>query len=114
MSAGKIRVGIVGVGWWAAANHLPILKARPDVELVGVCRLGKDELAKVQQTFDIPYGTESYEELLETVPMDAMMTSIDNRVDSREGIRDEAEATGSWARNGRSWSVERDRRPATR
>jgi predicted dehydrogenase len=32
----KVRIGIVGVGWWAAANHLPILKARDDVELVGV------------------------------------------------------------------------------
>lgn len=87
MRTGKVRIGIVGVGWWAAANHLPILKARPDVELVGVCRLGRDELAKVQQTFGIPYGTESYEELLETVPMDAMIVASPHRLHGAQTLQ---------------------------
>ncbi len=56
MSA-KLRVGVVGAGWWAVANHMPILKARSDVELVAVCRLGLAELRKVQAAFGIPYGT---------------------------------------------------------
>jgi predicted dehydrogenase len=53
--SGKLRVGVVGAGWWAVANHLPLLKARPDVEqLTAVCRLGAAELARVQAMFDIP------------------------------------------------------------
>ena len=75
MSSSKIRIGIVGVGWWAAANHLPILNSRQDVELVGVCRLGANELRQVQDQFDIPYGTESFERLLSEVPMDGLVVA---------------------------------------
>ena len=45
MSDQKARIGFIGTGWWATANHLPILKQRSDeqgdVELSAVCRLGK-------------------------------------------------------------------------
>jgi len=36
----KVRVGVIGAGVWAIGNHIPILKARDDVELVGVNRMG--------------------------------------------------------------------------
>lgn len=80
MRNGKLRLGVVGVGWWAAANHLPILKARDDVELVGVCRLGADELHRVQEQFGIPYGTESFDELLDKVPMEALVVASPHRL----------------------------------
>lgn len=75
MSVDKVRIGIVGAGWWAVANHLPLLKARPDVELVGVCRLGQAELKKVMDTFEIPFGTENFDELLASVPMDGLVVA---------------------------------------
>ena len=73
--SGKLRVGVVGAGWWAVANHMPILKARPDVELVAVCRLGRPELAKVQATFGIPYGSEDFAAMLNEAPMDALVVA---------------------------------------
>ena len=42
----KARIGIIGAGWWAAANHIPVLKADPDCEIVAVNRLGSRELAE--------------------------------------------------------------------
>ncbi len=60
----KVRVGVIGAGWWAAENHIPVLQARPDVEIAGICRLGKDALRKAQERFKIPFGTEDYNELL--------------------------------------------------
>ena len=69
----KLRVGVVGAGWWAVANHMPILKSRTDVDLVAVCRLGKPELAKVQATFGIPYGAEDFGAMLAEAPMDALV-----------------------------------------
>ena len=36
----KARIGVIGAGWWAAANHLPVLKANNDCEIVAVNRLG--------------------------------------------------------------------------
>ena len=47
----KARLGLIGAGWWATSNHLPLLAARDDVELVGVCRLGHKELKQVQEAF---------------------------------------------------------------
>src|SRR5690348_308509 len=60
----KTRIAVIGAGWWAAENHIPVLKSRPDVEVTGVCRLGREELRRVQDKFGIPFGTEDYRELL--------------------------------------------------
>ncbi len=60
----KVRLGFIGAGWWATANHMPILKARDDVEFVGVASLGKAELAKVQDKFGFGLATESVDDLL--------------------------------------------------
>lgn len=87
MTERKTRIGIVGVGWWAASNHLPILKARSDVELVGVCRLGKDELRQVQDQFGIAYGTESFDDLLETVPMDGLVVASPHRLHGQQTLK---------------------------
>lgn len=73
--SGKLRVGVVGAGWWAVANHLPILNSRPEVDLVAVCRLGRAELAKVQSTFGIPYGAEDFAAMLNEAPMDALVVA---------------------------------------
>ncbi len=75
----KARLGIIGAGWWATANHLPILAARPDVELVGVCRLGKDELRAVAERFGFKYATEDYHELLDRVELDGVIVASPHR-----------------------------------
>jgi len=49
MAERKARIGLIGAGWWATSNHLPLLAARPDVELVAVCRLGQEELRRVAE-----------------------------------------------------------------
>ena len=61
----KVRVGVIGAGWWATFNHMPELAKRDDVELAAVCRLGKELLDRIQQQFGIPFATEDYSELLE-------------------------------------------------
>ena len=69
---GKARVGFIGAGWWATANHMPILAGRDDVELAAVCRVGRAELEQVQARFDIAYATEDYHDLLRQ-PLDAVV-----------------------------------------
>ncbi len=44
----RARIGVIGAGWWAAVNHLPVLKANKDCEIVAVNRLGSPELAELQ------------------------------------------------------------------
>ncbi|MBN8994020.1 MAG: Gfo/Idh/MocA family oxidoreductase [Rhizobiales bacterium] len=73
--AGKARIGIIGAGWWAVVNHIPVLQKIADCEVVAVNRLGKGELAEVQAKFGIAQGFEDYREMLDRVPMDAVVIS---------------------------------------
>ncbi len=60
----RARIGLIGAGWWASEIQLPFFAARDDVELAGVCRLGRPELEQLQARFGIPFATEDYRELL--------------------------------------------------
>lgn len=70
----KARIGFIGAGWWATAVQIPYYKSRDDVELVGVCRLGKAELEQVQRDFGFRYATEDYQELLK-LELDGVVVS---------------------------------------
>ena len=61
----KVRIGFIGAGWWATTNHIPLLAQYPDVELVGVCRLGNEMLQTIKEKFGFPFATEDYRELLQ-------------------------------------------------
>src|SRR5262245_10239889 len=71
----KARLGFLGAGWWATANHMPVLAKRDDVELAAVCRLGRDELRRLQEVFGFPLATESAEELVNYPGLDAVVVS---------------------------------------
>ena len=70
----KARLGFIGAGWWATANHMPVLAARDDVEMTAVCRLGADELQQVKQRFGFKHATEDYRKLLE-LDLDAVVVT---------------------------------------
>ena len=69
----KARIGVIGAGWWAVANHIPVLRSLPACEIVAVSRLGAAELAEVQTTFGIDRGFEDYREMLDQVAMDGVV-----------------------------------------
>jgi predicted dehydrogenase len=75
MSTRKVRVGFLGAGWWASANHIPILAQRDDVELTAVCRLGRAELRQLQERFGFKFITESAEELVNYPGLDAVVVT---------------------------------------
>lgn len=70
---GKARIGVIGAGWWAVTNHLPLLKANPHCEVVAVNRLGAGELAEVARRFEVPAAFEDYRAMLDAVPMDGVI-----------------------------------------
>ncbi len=69
----RARIGVIGAGWWAAVNHLPVLKANPDCEVVALSRIGAAELARVQSAFDVPHAFEDVSEMLRKVPLDGVV-----------------------------------------
>jgi predicted dehydrogenase len=71
----KVRLGFIGAGWWATSNHMPLLAARDDVEMTAVCRLGREELLRVQERFGFRYASEDYHALLRDCELDAAIIS---------------------------------------
>ncbi len=59
---------MIGAGWFAAQNHIPILQARDDVILDGVSRLGADELARVRDHFGFAFASQDFREVLARKP----------------------------------------------
>lgn len=82
----SVRVGFVGAGWWAVANHVPAVAADPRASLAGVCRLGARELEAVRARFGFPFATESFEELLDRCPMDALVVTTPHRMHAAQAL----------------------------
>jgi predicted dehydrogenase len=62
----RIRVGVIGAGVWAQVSHIPVMLRRGDeVELVGVCRLGREEVRQVADRFGFSIASEDYRDVLE-------------------------------------------------
>jgi predicted dehydrogenase len=70
----KTRVGVIGAGAWAATNHIPILAARDDVDLVVACRPGRDELETIRRRFGFAHVAEDYREAL-SLGVDAVVVA---------------------------------------
>lgn len=64
----QLKAAVIGAGWFAAQNHIPVLAARPEVVLDGVCRLGTAELARVQAHFGFAFAAEDHRALLDRRP----------------------------------------------
>ena len=74
MVSDRTRVGIIGAGAWATFNHIPILKARSDVELVVACRKGQTELQTIKKQFGFSEVTEDSEDVFE-MDLDVILVS---------------------------------------
>ena len=74
-----IRIGVIGIGWWAVKNHIPMLQALPEVEVTAICGLGQEKLKSVPERFGIRFGTEDYRELLSSDRLDGVVVSSPHR-----------------------------------
>ncbi len=85
-----IRVSVIGAGWYAAQNHIPVLKSRAEVALDGVCRLGATELARVRDHFGFAFASEDFRDLLARKP-DAVVVASPHHLHYRH-VADALEA----------------------
>jgi predicted dehydrogenase len=79
MRKSRVKVSVIGAGWFAAESHIPALARRADVALDGVCRLGTSELARVKDHFGFAFASEDYREVLDRRP-DAVVVSSPHRL----------------------------------
>src|SRR6187399_489676 len=69
-ASGKIRVGIVGLGF--GAEFIPIYQRHPNAEMYAICRRDKSELDACGDRFGIKARYTSYDDLLQDPNVDAV------------------------------------------
>ncbi len=73
MSAGRLRVGIIGAGANTRAKHLPLLRAIPGVEIVAVANRSRESSERVAREFGISRVAADGREIVEARDIDAVV-----------------------------------------
>ena len=71
----KVRIGIIGAGWWATSAHIPAVKSHPDAELVAVQSREKSKAEKIARDFGAKYACTSLREILAVKELDAVIVA---------------------------------------
>jgi myo-inositol 2-dehydrogenase/D-chiro-inositol 1-dehydrogenase len=70
-----IRVGVIGVGWWANSVHVRGILSHPQAELVALCCRGEEKLKAAGCEFGVGALYSDYRELLARDDLDAVTIS---------------------------------------
>ncbi len=49
-NGGRVRIGIIGTGWWSTQAHLPSLVHYPDADVVAIADLSAERLRRAAAT----------------------------------------------------------------
>ena len=71
----KIRIGVVGTGWWATCTHLPALSARPEVELVALCDRDPERLRLSAEAFHVGRTYTDFRKMLAGEELDGVVVA---------------------------------------
>jgi predicted dehydrogenase len=71
----KVRVGIIGAGWWATSAHIPAIKSHPNAELIAVQSREKAKAEKIARDFGVKHACTSLEEILAIEGLDAVIVA---------------------------------------
>ena len=71
----KIRIGVIGAGWWATFAHIPAVKSHPHAELVAVQSRERAKVEKIARDFGAQHACTTAEELLAIPGLDAVIIS---------------------------------------
>ncbi|HEV2456121.1 MAG TPA: Gfo/Idh/MocA family oxidoreductase [Verrucomicrobiae bacterium] len=69
----KVRVGIIGAGWWATSAHIPAVKSHPGAELLSVQSREKANCEKIARDFGAKHAFVDFRELLALKELDAVI-----------------------------------------
>ena len=80
MSTRKIRIGIIGSGGIALANHLPGFALCPEAQVVALCDSNADVLAKASKETGIKATFTDYQKLISSGDVDAVVIATPNHL----------------------------------
>jgi predicted dehydrogenase len=73
MGLQELRIGLVGAGQITRERHIPGFRGIPGVKIVGVCNRRRESSNRVAREFDIPRIYESWEHLVDSPDIDAVV-----------------------------------------
>jgi predicted dehydrogenase len=73
MAGEQVRIGVVGVGWFASRRHLPDIGRCAGAKLAAVCRRNEAELRRIAEHFGQPPAYTDYAEMLAAAELDAVL-----------------------------------------
>ena len=72
MTAGKVRVAVVGAGRWAQMAHLPGWQRDPRAEIVALADVSPGALSQAAAQFGVPRTVSDYRELMADPDIDVI------------------------------------------
>ena len=75
MTQRKVRIGVVGTGWWATCTHLPALTARPEVDLVALCDRDPERLRLSAEAFHVGKTYTDFRRMLARERLDGVVVA---------------------------------------
>ena len=69
----KVRVGVIGAGWWATSAHIPAIKLHPQAELAAVQSRERAKAERIASDFGAKHACTSLGELLALPDLDAVI-----------------------------------------
>lgn len=69
----RLRMAMIGTGWWATTAHLPSMVSNPRIELVAVCDPDPSRAAAAALAFDVPEQYSDIRDLLDTADVAAVV-----------------------------------------
>jgi predicted dehydrogenase len=69
----KVRIGVIGAGWWATSAHIPAIQSRPDAELVAVQSRERAKAEKIARDFGAKNACTTVDEMLALKELDAVI-----------------------------------------
>lgn len=71
----RLRIAVIGLGWWSSMVHLPALTVNPAAEVVAVCDPSPERRQHAMDTFDIKDSYADVDDLLAAGVADAVLVA---------------------------------------
>jgi predicted dehydrogenase len=71
----KVRIGVIGAGWWATSAHIPAIASHPFAKLVAVQSRERPTAERIARDFGAKYPCTSVGELLALEEVDAVIVA---------------------------------------
>ncbi|HLK55358.1 MAG TPA: Gfo/Idh/MocA family oxidoreductase [Chthonomonadaceae bacterium] len=71
----RVRVAVVGTGWWATATHIPALRDDPGVDLVALCDVNPERAQAAAKAYGVERTYTDHRALLAAEKPDAVVVA---------------------------------------